>query len=59
MIGYHIPFDALQGVPFESHPSKLAGSKGSKNRYFDFDKLAEVWSLFKSPIKEFGLICFS
>ncbi|KAG0452366.1 hypothetical protein HPP92_025030 [Vanilla planifolia] len=30
------------GVPIESHPSKLVGSLGSKNRYFDFDKLAEV-----------------
>lgn len=26
----------------ESHPSKLVGSRGSKSRYFDFDKLAEV-----------------
>ena len=26
----------------ESHPSKLVGSRGSGNRYFDFDKLAEV-----------------
>lgn len=26
----------------ESHPSKLVGSRGSKNRYFDFDKLGEV-----------------
>lgn len=33
---------ALQGVSLESHPSKLAGSRGSKNRYFDFEKLAEV-----------------
>lgn len=33
----------LQGVPMESHPSKLVGSRGSKNRYFDFEKLAEVW----------------
>lgn len=29
-------------VPMESHPSKLVGSTGSRNRYFDFDKLAEV-----------------
>ncbi|ONK68391.1 uncharacterized protein A4U43_C05F10930 [Asparagus officinalis] len=29
-------------VPIESHPSKLVGSIGSKNRYFDFYKLAEV-----------------
>uniref|UniRef100_A0A453QUS1 Ribonucleoside-diphosphate reductase n=1 Tax=Aegilops tauschii subsp. strangulata TaxID=200361 RepID=A0A453QUS1_AEGTS len=33
-----------KGVPIESHPSKLAGSNGSKNRYFDFDKLGEVCS---------------
>ena len=26
----------------ESQPSKLVGSRGSKNRYFDFDKLGEV-----------------
>lgn len=32
----------LQGVPLESHPSKLVGSRGSKSRYFDFEKLAEV-----------------
>ncbi|KAL0910724.1 hypothetical protein M5K25_018807 [Dendrobium thyrsiflorum] len=30
------------GVSLDSHPSKLVGSIGSKNRYFDFDKLAEV-----------------
>lgn len=29
----------------ESHPSKLVGSRGSKNRYFDFDKLGEVQCL--------------
>ncbi|XP_050386160.1 ribonucleoside-diphosphate reductase large subunit-like [Argentina anserina] len=34
-----------KGVPFESHPSKLVGSKGSKNQYFDFEKLAEVTSI--------------
>ncbi|XP_052877719.1 ribonucleoside-diphosphate reductase large subunit isoform X2 [Gossypium arboreum] len=31
-----------EGVPLESHPSKLVGSRGSQNRFFDFDKLAEV-----------------
>lgn len=36
----------FQIVPLESHPSKLVGSIGSKNRYFDFDKLAEVRILF-------------
>nr|GLL47487.1 ribonucleoside-diphosphate reductase large subunit-like isoform X6 [Ipomoea trifida] len=30
-----------KGVPIESQPSKLVGSRGSINRYFDFDKLAE------------------
>ncbi|KAK1264362.1 Ribonucleoside-diphosphate reductase large subunit [Acorus gramineus] len=30
------------GVPLESHPSKLVGSRNSKDRFFDFDKLAEV-----------------
>ncbi|KAA8537935.1 hypothetical protein F0562_027485 [Nyssa sinensis] len=31
-----------KGFPIESQPSKLVGSRDSKNRYFDFDKLAEV-----------------
>lgn len=39
MIESHYP---LQGIPAESHPCKLVGSRGSKNRYFDFEKLAEV-----------------
>ena len=26
----------------DSHPSELAGSLGSKNRYFDFHSLAKV-----------------
>lgn len=26
----------------ESHPTKLMGSKGHSNRYFDFKKLGEV-----------------
>ncbi|KAH0862314.1 hypothetical protein HID58_079525 [Brassica napus] len=29
-------------VPMDSHPSELAGSLGSKNRYFDFHSLAKV-----------------
>ncbi|PKA58347.1 Ribonucleoside-diphosphate reductase large subunit [Apostasia shenzhenica] len=33
------------GVPIEPHPSKLVGSNESKNRYFDFDKLAEVTAI--------------
>lgn len=32
----------LQDVPVESHPSRIVGSRGSKNRFFDFEKLAEV-----------------
>ena len=41
-----MPYDKplSQGVPIESHPSKLVGSNGSQNRYFDFDKLGEVRS---------------
>ncbi|XP_020693424.1 ribonucleoside-diphosphate reductase large subunit [Dendrobium catenatum] len=31
-----------KNVPIDSHPSKLVGSIGAKNRFFDFDKLAEV-----------------
>nr|CAB3448247.1 unnamed protein product [Digitaria exilis] len=33
-----------KGVPIESDPAKIFGSSGSKNRYFDFDKLAEITS---------------
>lgn len=43
-------FCLLQGIPIESHPSKLVGSRGSKNRYFDFDKLAEVGTVFSHGI---------
>jgi ribonucleoside-diphosphate reductase subunit M1 len=32
----------LDVSPIESHQAKLVGSGGSENRYFDFDKLAEV-----------------
>ncbi|KAK8942520.1 Ribonucleoside-diphosphate reductase large subunit [Platanthera zijinensis] len=31
-----------KGIPIESQPSKLVGSIGSNNRFFDFEKLAEV-----------------
>ncbi|KAI5078500.1 hypothetical protein GOP47_0006171 [Adiantum capillus-veneris] len=31
-----------KGVPLESHPSKMVGSRGHSNRYFDFDKLGEI-----------------
>lgn len=32
----------LEGVTTESHPSNLVGRRGSGNRCFDFDELAEV-----------------
>ncbi|XP_020244157.1 ribonucleoside-diphosphate reductase large subunit-like isoform X2 [Asparagus officinalis] len=35
----------VRDVPIESHPSKFVGSIGSKNIYFDFDKLAEVTTI--------------
>ncbi|MCO5553900.1 hypothetical protein L7F22_007426 [Adiantum nelumboides] len=31
-----------KAVPLESHPSKMVGSRGHHNRYFDFDKLGEI-----------------
>lgn len=34
-----------KGVPMESHPTKLIGSKGYQNRFFDFQKLGEITSL--------------
>ncbi|ONK68299.1 uncharacterized protein A4U43_C05F9860 [Asparagus officinalis] len=34
--------NGILGCSTESHPSKLVGSIGSKNRYFDFYKLAAV-----------------
>ncbi|KAH9543581.1 hypothetical protein CY35_13G072700 [Sphagnum magellanicum] len=34
-----------KGVPLESHPTKLMGSKGFKNRFFDFEKLGEITEL--------------
>ncbi|KAK2972578.1 hypothetical protein RJ640_020131 [Escallonia rubra] len=33
------------GIAIESQPSKLVGSRDSKNRYFDFSKLAEVTAM--------------
>jgi len=33
------------GVSMESHPTKLMGSKGYSNRYFDFKKLGEITTL--------------
>ncbi|KAK3043900.1 hypothetical protein RJ639_000599 [Escallonia herrerae] len=34
-----------KGIAIESQPSKLVGSRDSKNRYFDFSKLAEVTAM--------------
>ncbi|MCO5606500.1 hypothetical protein L7F22_060688 [Adiantum nelumboides] len=34
-----------KGVPIDSHPSRLLGSRGHKNCYFDFEKLGEVTSI--------------
>ncbi|KAH6770614.1 ribonucleotide reductase 1 [Perilla frutescens var. hirtella] len=41
-----------KGVPVESQPTKLVGSIGSKNRYFDFDKLAEVTELVTTNLNK-------
>ncbi|CAI9271918.1 unnamed protein product [Lactuca saligna] len=41
-----------KGVPAESQPSKLAGSRGSSNRYFDFEKLAEVTSTITTNLNK-------
>ncbi|KAH8507915.1 hypothetical protein H0E87_010169 [Populus deltoides] len=40
------------GVPVESHPSKLVGSRGFKSRYFDFEKLAEVTGVVTSNLNK-------
>ncbi|KAK9110525.1 hypothetical protein Sjap_018585 [Stephania japonica] len=39
-------------VPIESQPSKLVGSRGSKYRYFDFDKLAEVTAIVTANLNK-------
>ena len=44
-----------KGVSVESHPSKLVGSTGSGNRFFDFDMLAEVRLLSTTNILYFNL----
>ncbi|GMH25127.1 hypothetical protein Nepgr_026970 [Nepenthes gracilis] len=41
-----------KGVPLESQPSKLVGSRGSKNRYFCFDKLAEVTAIVTTNLNK-------
>ncbi|XP_031504394.1 ribonucleoside-diphosphate reductase large subunit-like isoform X1 [Nymphaea colorata] len=41
-----------KGLPQDSQPSKLVGSRGSYNRYFDFDKLAEVTSVITSNLNK-------
>ncbi|KAL5716766.1 ribonucleoside-diphosphate reductase [Ranunculus cassubicifolius] len=39
-------------VPIELHPSKLVGSRGFANRYFDFDKLAEVTAIVTTNLNK-------
>ncbi|KHN29139.1 Ribonucleoside-diphosphate reductase large subunit [Glycine soja] len=39
-------------VTMESHPTKLVGSRGSKNRYFDFDKLEEVTAMVTTNLNK-------
>ncbi|KAJ1412918.1 Ribonucleotide reductase large subunit, C-terminal [Sesbania bispinosa] len=41
-----------KSVPMESHPSKLVGSRGSRNRYFDFDKLGEVTAMVTANLNK-------
>ncbi|KAG7027121.1 Ribonucleoside-diphosphate reductase large subunit [Cucurbita argyrosperma subsp. argyrosperma] len=41
-----------KGVPMESHPCKLVGSRSFKNRYFDFDKLAEITGLVTTNLNK-------
>ncbi|KAK4394403.1 Ribonucleoside-diphosphate reductase large subunit [Sesamum angolense] len=41
-----------KGVPMEAQPTKLVGSIGSKNRYFDFDKLAEVTTIVTTNLNK-------
>ncbi|XP_078179682.1 ribonucleoside-diphosphate reductase large subunit-like [Carex rostrata] len=41
-----------KGVPLESHPSKVVGSANYQNRYFDFDKLAEVTSIITANLNK-------
>ncbi|KAJ3671691.1 hypothetical protein LUZ60_007770 [Juncus effusus] len=41
-----------KGVPLESHPYKLVGSFGSQNRYFDFEKLAEVTGIVTANLNK-------
>ncbi|KAM7507915.1 hypothetical protein LguiA_018368 [Lonicera macranthoides] len=41
-----------KGVSTDPQPSKLVGSRGSKNRYFDFDKLAEVTAIVTANLNK-------
>nr|XP_027078930.1 ribonucleoside-diphosphate reductase large subunit isoform X2 [Coffea arabica] len=41
-----------KGFTSESQPSKLVGSRGSANRFFDFDKLAEVTAIVTSNLNK-------
>ncbi|CAL9120414.1 unnamed protein product [Musa textilis] len=47
-----LPRFVREGVPLESHPSRLVGSSGSKNRYFDFDKLGEVTAIITENLNK-------
>ncbi|KAH1237179.1 Ribonucleoside-diphosphate reductase large subunit [Glycine max] len=42
----------VPGVIMEFHPTKLVGSRGSKNRYFDFDKLEEVTAMVTTNLNK-------
>ncbi|CAI9109128.1 OLC1v1008889C2 [Oldenlandia corymbosa var. corymbosa] len=41
-----------KGISSESQPSKLVGSRGSQNRYFDFDKLGEVTAIITANLNK-------
>ncbi|KAK1274904.1 Ribonucleoside-diphosphate reductase large subunit [Acorus gramineus] len=41
-----------KGVPLESHPSKLVGSRNSKDKFFDFDKLAAVAAIVTANLNK-------
>ncbi|KAJ6412487.1 hypothetical protein OIU84_005523 [Salix udensis] len=42
----------MNGVPAESQSSKMVGCRESKNRYFDFEKLAEVTATITSNLNK-------
>ncbi|KAL7104541.1 hypothetical protein ACP275_08G251900 [Erythranthe tilingii] len=41
-----------KGMPIEAQSAKFVGSLGSKSRYFDFDKLAEVTALVTTNLNK-------